>query len=138
MARYKLLGPTWYQSFKLLIHSQSSWPYLISELLVTGSSWPRTFFTPQVATVLSYCIMTGFGLFGTRASTHFWLYMKDTLMYSNKFAIGGLVCFHKVSRLITNTACKTSRVHFMAVLLLRIINKTAWHTKLLLKANLPA
>ena len=48
MARYKLLGPNWYQSFKLLIHSQTSWPYLISELLVAGSSWPRTFFTPQV------------------------------------------------------------------------------------------
>ena len=32
----------------MLIHSQTSWPYLISELLVAGSSWPRTFFTPQV------------------------------------------------------------------------------------------
>ena len=35
------------KSFRSLIHSQTSWPYLISELLVTGS-WPRTFFTPQV------------------------------------------------------------------------------------------
>ena len=26
----------------------TSWPYLISEVLVVGSSWPRTFFTPQV------------------------------------------------------------------------------------------
>ena len=32
----------------MLIHSQTSWPYLISEFLVAGSSWPRTFFTPQV------------------------------------------------------------------------------------------
>ena len=32
----------------MLIHSQTSWPYLISELLVAGSSWPRTFFTPQM------------------------------------------------------------------------------------------
>ena len=32
----------------MLIHSQTSWPYLMSELLVAGSSWPRTFFTPQV------------------------------------------------------------------------------------------
>ena len=30
-------------SFKLLIHLQTSWPYLLSELLVAGSSWPRTF-----------------------------------------------------------------------------------------------
>ena len=48
LARYKLLGPNWYQSFRSLIHSQISWPYLISELLVAGSSWPHTFFTPQV------------------------------------------------------------------------------------------
>ena len=48
LARYKLLGPSWYQSFRPLIHSQTSWPYLISELLVAVSSWPRTFFTPQV------------------------------------------------------------------------------------------
>ena len=33
---------------RLLIHSQTSWPYLISELLDAGSSWPRTFFTTQV------------------------------------------------------------------------------------------
>ena len=29
-------------------HSQISGPYLISELLVAGSSWPRTLFTSQV------------------------------------------------------------------------------------------
>ena len=45
LARYKLLGP---KSFRSLIHSQTSWPYLILEFLVAGSSWPRTFFTPQV------------------------------------------------------------------------------------------
>ena len=44
LARYKLLG----SSFRSLIHSQTSWPHLISEVLVAGSSWPRTFFTPQV------------------------------------------------------------------------------------------
>ena len=35
-------------TFKLVIHSQTSWPYLISELLVAGSSWLRTYFTPQM------------------------------------------------------------------------------------------
>ena len=38
---------TW-PGLKLLIHPRTSWPYLISELLVAGSSWPCTFFTPQV------------------------------------------------------------------------------------------
>ena len=30
-----------------MIHSQTSWPYLISELLVAGSSRPRTFLHPR-------------------------------------------------------------------------------------------
>ena len=42
--------------FRLLIHSQTSWPYLISELLVACSSWPRTFFTPQVF-LFSICMV---------------------------------------------------------------------------------
>ena len=46
LARYKLLGPR-YQSFRWLIHSQTSWPYLISELLVAGSSWPCIFLHPK-------------------------------------------------------------------------------------------
>ena len=43
----------------LLIHSQTSWPYLISELLVAGSSWPRTFFyTPGVFVlhITAFCL----------------------------------------------------------------------------------
>ena len=31
----------------MLIHSYTYWPYLISELLVAGSSWPRTFLHPR-------------------------------------------------------------------------------------------
>ena len=39
------------RAYKLLIHSKTSWPYLISELLVTGSSWSQTFFHPR-----SFCL----------------------------------------------------------------------------------
>ena len=59
------LGPSLYQSFKLPFHSQTSWPYLISELLVAGSSWPRTFFTPQVflfSLTSTACILLGYQL----------------------------------------------------------------------------
>ena len=58
LARYKLLGPNSYQSFRSLIHSQTSWPYLISELLVAGSSWPRTFLHPRCFCLAYHCFLS--------------------------------------------------------------------------------
>ena len=44
---------------EFLIKCSTSWPYLISEFLVTyitivASDWPRTFFTPKVCFCLAY------------------------------------------------------------------------------------
>ena len=63
---------------EFLIKCSTSWPYLISEFLVTyitivASDWPRTFFTPKVF------------LFSIYIYIYIYIYIMDILLILTKF-----------------------------------------------------